>query len=196
MANSVDAAFFARDPVFVAPAVIGATIMVDGVGGVIVEAEAYRADDPASHSYVGRNARNNAMFGPPGTAYVYRSYGVHWCFNLVCGSGSAVLVRALEPMHGIDLMRSRRGVNAIRLLCAGPGRLTQALAITGALDGAALTAPPFALTLGQTAAAHIIIGGRIGLTRAADVPWRFGLRGSRFLSRAFPKVAAVRQERG
>jgi DNA-3-methyladenine glycosylase len=179
--------FFARSVHDVAPDLIGATFLVDGVGGVIVEVEAYHHTDPAAHSFNGRTVRNAVMFGPPGRAYVYRSYGIHWCVNFVCepeGSASAVLIRALMPTAGLAAMRRRRGVTGDRLLCAGPGRLCQALAITGAHDGAALDQPPFAL-LARTEPVEIVAGPRIGITKAADLPWRYGLKGSRFLSRPF-----------
>ncbi len=179
--------FFASDVVTVARALIGATIDVDGVGGIIVETEAYHHEDPASHSFGGRTPRNAAMFGPPGHAYVYRSYGIHWCLNFVCeaeGSASAVLLRAIEPVDGIAAMQARRGIAEPRLLCAGPGRLTQALAVTRALDGMRLDAEPFAMAE-AAAAAEIVAGPRIGISRAVDLPWRFGLAGSRFLSRPF-----------
>jgi DNA-3-methyladenine glycosylase len=179
--------FFARSVHAVAPDLIGATFLVDGVGGAIVEVEAYHHTDPAAHSFNGRTARNAVMFGPPGRVYVYRSYGVHWCVNFVCepeGSASAVLIRAVMPTAGLNAMRRRRGVANDRLLCAGPGRLCQALAITGAHNGAALDRPPFAL-FAPAAPAEIVTGPRIGITRAAEVPWRYGLRGSRFLSRPF-----------
>jgi DNA-3-methyladenine glycosylase len=178
--------FFARSVHEVAPALIGCTLFVDGVGGRIVEAEAYHHEDPASHSYGGPTNRNRSMFGPPGHAYVYRSYGIHWCLNLVCeeeGEAAAVLIRALEPTHGLDLMRARRGLDDERLLCAGPGRLCQALAITRTLDGARLDRAPFALHPGEDAV-EVVRGVRVGITRAVDVPWRYGLAGSRFLSRA------------
>ncbi|AVP56613.1 DNA-3-methyladenine glycosylase [Pulveribacter suum] len=173
-----------------APLLIGVTLLVDGVGGRIVETEAYDRSDPASHSFRGPTARNAAMFGPPGRAYVYRSYGVHWCLNLVCGSegdGAAVLIRALAPTHGLAAMRARRGMQDERLLCAGPGRLAQALGIDLSLNHLPLDAPPFALlapAVGEAPA--LVTGPRIGITRAADVPWRFGEAGSRYLSRPFP----------
>jgi DNA-3-methyladenine glycosylase len=180
-------AFFARSVHEVAPELLGATLVVDGVGGPIVEVEAYDHEDPAAHGYRGRTARNASMFGPPGHAYVYRSYGIHWCLNLVCeeeGSASAVLVRALEPAAGLEAMRARRGVADDRLLCAGPGRLCQALGVDRAHDGLPLDRPPFAL-LPAESPPGIVSGPRIGITKAADRPWRFGLAGSRFLSRPF-----------
>ena len=170
-----------------ARALIGMLLLADGVGGIIVETEAYARDDPASHSFTGPTRRTVAMFGPPGHAYVYRSYGVHWCLNMVTTPpGSAVLVRALEPVAGLDAMQARRGLTDIRLLCRGPGRLCQALGIGAALDGAVLDRPPFVLQRGP--AVPLLTGPRIGITRAVDVPWRFGLAGSRFLSRPFPKT--------
>ena len=182
----LDRGFFARSVHEVAPALIGCTLLVDGVGGRIVEAEAYHHEDPASHSYGGPTNRNRSMFGPPGHAYVYRSYGIHWCLNLVCeeeGEAAAVLIRALEPTHGLDLMRARRGLDDERLLCAGPGRLCQALAVTRTLDGARLDREPFALHPAADAV-EVVRGVRVGITRAVDAPWRYGLAGSRFLSRA------------
>lgn len=170
-----------------APLLIGATFLVDGVGGIIVETEAYEADDPASHSFAGERPRNRAMFGPPLTAYVYRSYGVHWCFNIVTGPvghGAAVLVRAIEPTIGLATMAERRRTTEPRLLASGPGRMTEALGISIAHDGLPLDAPPFALTLREHTP-DIVTGPRIGITKAADKPWRFGLRGSPFLSRPF-----------
>jgi DNA-3-methyladenine glycosylase len=158
---------------------------VDGVGGRIVEVEAYDHEDPASHGYGGRTARNASMFGPPGHAYVYRSYGIHWCLNLVCegeGVANAVLVRALEPTQGLAEMRARRGVADARLLCSGPGRLCQALGVSRAHDGLALDRPPFELRAREHDA-EVLAGRRIGITRAADLPWRYGEAGSRFLSR-------------
>lgn len=169
-----------------ARALIGWTLTVDGVGGVIVETEAYDRGDPASHSFRGPTARNAAMFGPVGRAYVYRIYGVHWCLNLVCGqagSGQAVLIRALAPTQGIETMQRRRGLEVDRALCSGPGKLCQALGVTGAHDGRALDQPPFALTAPTGPAPEILTGPRIGLTKAVETPWRFGLKGSRHLSR-------------
>lgn len=182
----MDDAFYDRPVIEVARALIGATLTVDGVGGIVVETEAYHAGDPAAHSFAGRTSRNAAMFGPPGRAYVYRSYGLHWCMNIVGGAeeAAAVLIRALEPTCGLAVMAQRRGLVDPRLLCAGPGRLCQALAITGALDGLPLDAPPFALVPTTTSPA-LLVGRRIGISRAADEPWRFGLAGSRFLSRPF-----------
>lgn len=179
--------FFGRSVHEVAPDLIGATLLVNGVGGVIVEVEAYHHTDPAAHSYIGRTPRNAVMFGPPGHAYVYRSYGIHWCVNAVCeteGSASAVLIRAIVPTEGIETIRARRGVADDRLLCAGPGRLCEALGITKALDGAPLDAPPFAL-LARQGTPEIVAGPRIGITKAADKPWRYGLKGSPFLSKPF-----------
>jgi DNA-3-methyladenine glycosylase len=179
--------FFARDVHAVARDLIGATLLFKGVGGRIVEVEAYDHTDPAAHSYNGQTPRNAVMFGPPGFAYVYRSYGIHWCVNFVCeaeGSASAVLIRAVEPTDGIAAMRRRRGLKNERLLCSGPGRICAALGITGAHNGLALDTPPFAL-LPRKDEVTIILGPRIGITKAADLPWRYGLKGSRFLSKPF-----------
>jgi DNA-3-methyladenine glycosylase len=178
--------FFARSVHDIAPELVGATLLVDGVGGRIVEVEAYDQEDPASHGYKGRTRRNASMFGPPGHAYVYRSYGIHWCLNLVCdaeGVANAVLIRALEPAYGLDAMRARRGLDDPRLLCSGPGRLCQALGITNELDGYPLDRPPFELREREQPA-EIVAVPRIGITRAADLPWRYAEAGSRFLSRA------------
>jgi DNA-3-methyladenine glycosylase len=182
--------FFARSVHEVAPELIGATLLVDGVGGTIVEVEAYDHEDPASHGFRGRTQRNAAMFGPPGHAYVYRSYGIHWCLNLVCeeeGAASAVLVRALEPTDGLEAMRTRRGLENPRLLCAGPGRLCQALGITRAHDGVPLDRPPFELRE-PPEPVEVLSGARIGITQAADLPWRYALAGSRFVSRPLRPV--------
>jgi DNA-3-methyladenine glycosylase len=180
-------AFFARSVHEVAPELIGAMFLVDGIGGPIVEVEAYHHTDPAAHSFGGPTARNAVMFGPPGYAYVYRSYGIHWCVNFVCeaeNSASAVLIRALMPTKGLPAMRRRRGLEDERLLCAGPGRLCEALAITRAHNGMALDEPPFAL-FARTSPVEIAAGPRIGISKAAELPWRYGLAGSRFLSRPF-----------
>jgi DNA-3-methyladenine glycosylase len=180
-------AFFARPVHEVAPELIGASLLVDGVGGTIVEVEAYDQDDPASHSFRGRTARTASMFGPAGHAYVYRSYGIHWCLNLVCGEeghAEAALVRALEPTHGLAAMRERRGLEAERALCSGPGKLCQALGVTRVHDGLALDELPFAV-LGREAEPLLAVGPRVGITRAVEQPWRYGLAGSPFLSRRF-----------
>jgi DNA-3-methyladenine glycosylase len=181
-AAALPAAYFARPAEIVAAALIGCGLLVEGIGGIIVETEAYDASDPASHSLNGPTRRNASMFGPPGRAYVYRSYGLHWCLNFVCAPGSAVLIRALEPRHGQAEMAARRGLADPRRLCAGPGRLCQALGITGALDGAALDAAPFRLAA-PDAAPGAIADRRIGISRAVETPWRFLLAGSRYLSR-------------
>lgn len=176
--------WFARPAHLVAPTLVGMTLEIDGIGGLIVEVEAYERDDPASHSFRGRTAGNAAMFGPPAHAYVYRSYGLHWCFNIVCEEGSAVLLRALEPRSGVEAMRIRRCGIADRLLCAGPGRLAQALAIDARLNGAPLFEAPFSLRPGNSSAA-VVTGPRIGITKARELPWRFGAADSAFLSRPF-----------
>lgn len=186
MGSSTSIDFMASPPAL-ARRLIGATLLVDGVGGIIVETEAYDRDDPASHSFAGPTARNAAMFGPPGHAYVYRSYGIHWCLNIVCreaGHGAGVLIRAIEPVAGLDTMRARRGLDDVRLLCAGPGRVGQALGITRAHNGLAINAPPFEL-LPAPPKVKVVSGPRIGISKAVDQPWRFGLAGSPFLSRPF-----------
>jgi DNA-3-methyladenine glycosylase len=184
MASVID---FSKDSPTVARALIGVTVLVDGVGGRIVETEAYDREDPASHTYSGPTARNASMFGPPGHAYVYRSYGIHWCLNFVCrevGHGAGVLIRAIEPLEGLDRMRERRGVDDTRLLCSGPGKLCQAMAVTREHDGMSLDEPPFELVV-PSRRAKTVSGPRIGISKAIDVPWRFGLAGSPFVSRPF-----------
>jgi DNA-3-methyladenine glycosylase len=179
--------FFARSVHEVAPDLIGTTLLVDGVGGIIVEVEAYHHTDPAAHSYRGPTPRNLVMFGPPGFSYVYRSYGIHWCVNFVCekeGSASAVLIRALQPTHGIPAMQRGRGLHDERALCSGPGKLCEALGITIKQSELALDAPPYALHA-RTEKPEIVTGVRIGITKAVDFPWRYGLKGSRFLSKRF-----------
>ena len=177
----------------VARQLIGMRLLVDGVGGVIVETEAYDGEDPASHSFGGPSERNAAMFGPPGCVYVYRSYGIHWCMNLVCreaGHGAGVLLRAIEPTDGLERMRARRGLDDVRLLCAGPGRLGQALGIDRSFNGLPLKQPPFALFAAEPGLnRQVVTGSRIGISKAVDQPWRFGLAGSRFLSRPFRQNA-------
>jgi len=180
-------AFFARSVHEVAPDLIGATLLIDGVGGIIVEVEAYHHTDPAAHSFRGPTPRNLVMFGPAGFVYVYRSYGIHWCVNFVCekeGSASAVLIRALEPTHGLAAMRRRRGLSDERALCSGPGKLTEALGITHAHNGLALDAPPIALHA-RAEKPEIVAGVRIGITKAVELPWRYGLKGTKFLSKGF-----------
>jgi DNA-3-methyladenine glycosylase len=187
----IDALFFARSVHEVAPDLIGVSLFVGGAGGPIVEVEAYDQEDPASHGFRGRTARNAAMFGPAGHAYVYRSYGIHWCLNLVCGAEGvpeAVLVRALEPVEGIAAMQRRRGATSLHALCSGPGKLCQALAITGEHDGLALDRPPFRLEPRERAP-QIVTGPRIGITEATELSWRYGLRGSKFLSRPLRATA-------
>lgn len=179
--------FLDHDAAIVAPALLGTKLLISGIGGIIVETEAYHPDDPASHSFRGPTPRNGAMFAGPGRVYVYRSYGIHWCLNFVCRGASAVLIRAIEPTDDIGMMRERRGLEDIRMLCSGPGKLCTALAVTGALDGHMLDAPPFSITLPRQTA-EIAVGPRIGITKAAEMPWRFGVKGSRFLSKPFPKA--------
>jgi DNA-3-methyladenine glycosylase len=180
-------AFFARSVHEVAPDLIGATFLVNGVGGIIVELEAYHHTEPAAHSFNGPTPRNRVMFGPPGFVYVYRSYGIHWCINFVCekrGSASAVLIRALQPTHGIATMRRRRKLQDERSLCSGPGKLTEALAITHAQNGLPLDMPPIAL-YARVEKPEVVTGVRIGITKAAELPWRYGLKSSKFLSKPF-----------
>ena len=182
--TSLHRSFFERGAIEVAKDLIGATLVFNGVGGIIVETEAYLLEDPASHSFIGVTRRNGSMFGPPGRAYIYRSYGLHWCLNAVCLRGSAVLIRALEPAVGISTMVVRRSCQDIRLLCSGPGRLSQALGINGSYDGLALDQEPFEMCKAAEAE-FVSVGKRIGIAKALDEPWRFGLTGSSFLSRKF-----------
>ena len=187
--------FFARSVHDVAPDLIGVTLLVDGVGGRIVEVEAYDHEDPASHGFRGRTDRNASMFGPPGHAYVYRSYGIHWCLNLVCeevGVANAVLLRALEPTRGLEQMRARRGLEDERLLCSGPGRLCQALGVTREHDGLALDVPPFRLEA-RVEVPEIVSGPRIGITRGTESSWRYMDASSPYLSRAAPREAGSSQ---
>ncbi len=193
MPKRIKRTFFSRSVHEVAPDLIGATLLFASLGGRIVEVEAYHHTDPAAHSFRGETARNAVMFGPPGYAYVYRSYGMHWCLNFVCepkGSASAVLIRALEPTAGIATMRRRRGVADERLLCSGPGRLCQALGIIGKHNGLPLEEAPFAI-FARKGPVEVVAGPRIGITKAAEKPWRYGLKGSRFLSKPFSPAAIV-----
>lgn len=187
-AQLLKSGFFDRSVHHVAPELIGATLTVDGVGGVIVEVEAYHHTDPAAHSFGGQTERNAVMFGPPGRAYVYRSYGIHWCLNFICeaeGSASGILIRALEPIEGLPAMRRRRGLKDERLLCSGPGRLGEALGITREKhNGARLDRAPFQI-VARNGAPEIIAGPRIGISKAIELPWRYGLKGSRYLSKPF-----------
>jgi DNA-3-methyladenine glycosylase len=179
--------FFNRSVHEVAPDLIGATLLFDWVGGRVVEVEAYHHTDAAAHSFRGPTDRNAVMFGPPGYSYVYRSYGIHWCLNFVCeaaGSASAVLIRAIEPTEGLAAMRRRRGLADVRLLGSGPGRLCEALGITGKHNGLALNRAPFEL-FAREDTVEIVAGPRIGITKAIDLPWRYGEKGSRFLSKPF-----------
>ncbi len=178
--------FFDRSVHKIAPELIGATLLVNGVGGIITELEAYDRTDPASHSFNGQTPRNAVMFGPAGFAYVYRSYGIHWCLNFVCGGAipGAVLIRALEPVTGLAAMRRRRGVEDERALCSGPGKLCEALGVTIKHSGLALDRAPFALRAREEKPG-IVAGVRIGISKAVELPWRYGLKGSKFLSKPF-----------
>ena len=188
--NHLDRAFFEREAAAVAPELIGATLLIHGIGGTIVEVEAYDEDDPASHSHRGLTPRNAAMFGPPGHLYIYQIYGLHWCLNLVCGpegSGSAVLIRALEPVAGIDRMFARRDTSDLHNLCAGPGRLCQALGVDRAFNGLPIDRPPVELWA-RHEAVDTVSGPRIGISRAKETAWRFSAKGSTFLSRPVSNI--------
>lgn len=188
LGEPLDEGFFARPVQVVARELIGCALLYGGVGGVIVETEAYDRDDPACHAYVGRTARNGALFGPPGRAYVYRSYGLHNCMNAVAepdGRAAAALIRALEPRWGVEEMARRRDGRARRELCSGPGKLTAALGVDMADDGAPLTAPPFVVAAPAPGDPELEVGTgpRIGINKAVENPWRFCAVGSPYLSR-------------
>ena len=178
----LDATFLQRDAVAVARDLVGCMLALDGCGGRIVEVEAYTRDDPASHSWPGRTARNAAMFGPPGHVYVYRSYGIHWLLNLVCADASAVLVRALRPEVGRDTIAARRPGVPERDWCRGPGRLGRALAVGPQHDGLPLGGGPFTLRAGGGRSPDVTATRRIGISKAVEMPWRFVEAGSRFVS--------------
>ncbi len=186
--SALSTGFFERSVHEVARELIGCELLVDGVGGVIVETESYERDDPACHAYVGLTPRTSTLFGPPGRAYVYLSYGIHSMLNAVCepeGSAAAVLIRALEPTRGIERMRARRGRSALRDLCSGPGKLTDALGIGLDLNGVPLDRAPFELC-DRSAGwrdVEVATGPRIGISKATELPWRFCAAGSRYLSR-------------
>ena len=196
-ASRLTRTFFDRSVHDVAPDLVGATLLLDGIGGIIVEVEAYDQDDPAAHGYRGRTERNASMFGPAGYAYVYRAYGLHWCLNFVCegvGIPCAVLIRAIEPQFGIPIMQARRRLADMRLLCSGPGRVCEALGLTRAHDGLALDSPPFQIRR-RSGPVRVARGLRIGITKAADKPWRYGLSDSRFLSRPLGSERTPRRTR-
>lgn len=186
MAAMLDRTYFDRPVLDVARDLIGATLLMDGVGGIIVEVEAYDEADPASHSFAGPTPRNRMMFGPPGHAYVYKIYGIHYCLNFVCHPGSAILIRALEPLEGLDRMMERRGGLTGKQLCSGPGKLAQALDIDLGHNGLALYRAPFAL-MAPDQTHDIASGPRIGITKGVDTPWRFVKAGSPFLSKPLPR---------
>jgi DNA-3-methyladenine glycosylase len=188
--------FFDRSVHEVARELIGCELAVGETAGVIVETEAYDVTDPACHAYVGRTARNEVLFGPPGHAYVYLSYGIHSLLNAVAepeGSAAAVLIRALQPTAGIDLMRERRGREEVEELCSGPGKLTEALGVGLKLNGADLGRAPFEIArpAGDWQGAEIVTSTRIGITKAADLPWRYSVKGSQYVSRPRPDATRL-----
>jgi DNA-3-methyladenine glycosylase len=191
----VNREFFDRSVHEVAHELIGCELTVGETAGIIVETEAYDATDPACHAYIGRTSRNEVLFGPPGHAYVYLSYGIHSLLNAVAepeGSAAAVLIRALEPTEGIEEMRERRGRDDVVGLCSGPGKLTEALGVGLSLNGADLGEPPFELSprTGNWNGAEIVAGTRIGITKAAELPWRYCVKDSPFVSKPWPRLTA------
>lgn len=194
--TALDEAFFDRSVHEVARELIGCELLVDGVGGVIVETESYERDDPACHAYVGLTPRTSTLFGPPGRAYVYLSYGIHSLLNAVAepeDNAAAVLIRALEPRHGVEQMRDRRGRRGVRELCSGPGKLTEALGVELRHNGASLAKAPFELRprAGEWRGVEVATGPRIGISQATELPWRFGAAGSPYLSRPLPVPGAL-----
>jgi DNA-3-methyladenine glycosylase len=193
----LDEAFFAGSVHDVARDLIGCSLTYGGVGGTIVETESYHRDDPACHAYGGPTPRSSILWGPPGRAYVYFSYGIHSLLNAVAepeGEAAAVLIRALEPRWGIEAMRERRGREAVRELCSGPGKLTEALGVGLEDNGRSLLEPPFEVreATPDAPAVEVTTAPRIGITKAADLPWRFCAAGSAYLSRPVPRAAAIR----
>jgi len=198
--TALPAAFYDRDVVQVAQDLVGCVLEHEGGKGIVVETEAYHHSEPACHAYVGLTARTSTLFGPPGTAYVYRSYGIHALLNAVCEGydvGAAVLIRALEPVAGLEAMRARRGLERVEDLCSGPGKLTQALGIGLERNATSLEDGPVRL-LGREAggwpAPALVAGPRIGISKAVELPWRFCAAGSRSVSRPWP--AEVRASLG
>jgi len=192
--EQLDPTFFARSVHEVAPELIGCELKVGESAGVIIETEAYDASDPACHAYIGLTARNRVLFGPPGRAYVYLSYGIHSLLNVVAepeGDAAAVLIRALEPTVGVELMRARRGRSELAELCSGPGKLTEALGVGLELNGADLSSPPFAISPPPDGwrQVEVVSGPRIGITKAVELPWRYCAAGNRHVSRPWPTVA-------
>ena len=195
MNAGLDAKFFDRSVHTVARELIGCELLIDGVGGVIVETESYERDDPACHAYVGLTSRTEVLFGPPARAYVYLSYGIHSMLNFVAepeGRAAAVLIRALEPTEGIDLMRSRRRRAEARELCSGPGKLAEALGVGLDLNRAPIVEAPFKLRprAGRWCEVAVATGPRIGITKATELPWRFCAAGSEYLSKPLAPAAA------
>jgi len=194
-AAPLEAAFYARPVVEVARDMLGCIVRHGSTAGVIVETEAYHDSEAACHAHVGVTPRTHILFGPPGRAYVYRSYGIHALLNAVCedeGTGAAVLIRALEPLEGLELMRARRRLERVEDLCSGPGKLTQALGIELDLNGSDLATGPISIEPPAPGWEPVepAVGVRIGITKAAELPWRFCVPGSRSVSRPRPKLAA------
>lgn len=187
--SPASAEFYDRPVLDVAPDLLGCVLSYGDCAGIVVETEAYHQSEPACHAFVGLTARTQTLFEAAGTAYVYRSYGIHALINAVCepeGIGAAVLIRALEPIEGLDAMRARRGLENVEQLCSGPGKLTQALGIGLSLNGTSLVDGPVTIS-GRERAPAAIVGTRIGITRAVELPWRFSIAGNRHVSRPWPR---------